>query len=123
MNNKYDAIMADEISRKMKSDVWNFQIASGVLAKKRKSAVRGLILSSSVLAAAAAAVMAVFLFGVKTDGPTAGYEQFITRQIEGTRNNIAGGKQILSDNKAEIYEVILQNDTDTMIDETLAMRL
>lgn len=115
--------MADEISRKMKSDVWNFQIASGVLAKKRKSAVRGLILSSSVLAAAAAAVIAVFLFGVKTDGPTAGYEQFITRQIEGTRNNIAGGKQILSDNKAEIYEVILQNDTDTMIDETLAMRL
>ena len=123
MNNKYDAIMADEISRKMKSDVWNFQIASGVLAKKRKSAVRGLILSSSVLAAAAAAVMAVFLFGVKTDGPTAGYEQFITHQIEGTRNNIAGGKQILSDNKVEIYEVILQNDTDTMIDETLAMRL
>ena len=122
MNNKYDAILADEISRKMKSDAWNFQIASGVLAKKRKSAVRGLILSSSVLAAAAAAVMAVFLFGVKTDGPAAGYEQFITRQIEGTRNNITGGKQILSDNKAEIYEVILQNDTDTMIDETLAMR-
>jgi len=122
MNNKYDAILADEISRKMKSDAWNFQIASGVLAKKRKSAVRGLILSSSVLAAAAAAVMAVFLFGVKTDGPAAGYEQFITRQIEGTRNNIAGGKQLLSENKAEIYEVILQNDTDTMIDETLAMR-
>ena len=123
MNDKYDVILADEISKKMKSNAWNFRIASGVLAKKRKSAVRGFILSSSILAAAAAAVMAVFLFGVKTDGPTAGYEQFITLQIEGTRNYIAGGKKILSDNKAEIYDVILQNDTDTMIDETLAMRL
>jgi hypothetical protein len=122
MNNKNATIMTDEISRRLKSDAWNFQIATGVLVKKRKSTARYLIFSSSALAAVAAVIIAVFLFAVKTDTRTGGYEQFITAQIEGTRNDIAAGTKTTSEKKKEIQEVILENDTDALIEETLAMR-
>jgi hypothetical protein len=122
MNNKNNTIMTDEISRRLKSNAWNFQIATGVLVKKRKSTGRYLIFSSSALAATAAAVIAVFLFAVKTDTLTGGYEQFITRQIEGTRDNIAAGTKRAPEKKKEIQEVILESDTDAFIEKALAMR-
>jgi len=72
MNNKNNTIMTDEISRRLKSDAWNFQIAADVLSKKRKSIAHYLIFSSSALAAAAATIVAVFFFVVKTDTHTGG---------------------------------------------------
>ncbi len=114
--------MANEISRRLKSDAWNFQIASDVLVKKRKSYARNFIFSSSVLAASAAAVIAVFLFGIKSETRTGGYEQFITQQIQGTRNVIVAGTKTAPEKKLDIQEVILENDTDALIDDTLAMR-
>ncbi len=122
MNNQNNTIMKDEISKRLESNAWNFQIATEVLAKKRKSDARYFIYGSSVLAAAAAIIVAVFLFAIKTETPNGGYEQFITRQIQGTRNNAVAAAKTAPKKKTDIQEVILENETDTLIDETLAMR-
>ena len=121
-NEQYTLRMSDEISRRLKSDAWNFQIASGVFAQKRRSNTRNLFASTFSVATAAAALIVAFLFGIKTETNMAGYERFITQQVAGTSYTIAGEKQTISEKKAGIQEVVLQNDTDTMIEETLALR-
>jgi len=120
---RYKKIMAEEIERRLRSDAWNLQIASGVLAKKTKTRKQVLYVSSFLASAAAAAVLLVFLFGIDTGRSAAGYEEFITYQIEGTMKDVAGKKEKPSvAPAAEIKEVVLHNDTDDLIDEALAMR-
>lgn len=118
----YKKIMAEEIEQRLRSDVWNLQIASGVLAKKTRTRKRVLFASSWIASAAAAVVLFVFFFGIDTGRPAAGYDQFIAYQIEGTMKDAAGKKEKLSVAPTTIHEVVLHNETDTMIDETLAMR-
>ncbi len=150
MNSKnYDEIMRDEIKMRMESDVWNYRIASGVFEKKRRSR-KLVILSSSISSLAAAAlVLVIILFGIDKP-PVAQYEEFLTKQIEGTYNDVFNtetrrktaygdyhpiSNQIigtyndvfdksvqLTKNDAVNVEILMASEIDSVIDEALTMR-
>ncbi|OHD70822.1 MAG: hypothetical protein A2W19_07830 [Spirochaetes bacterium RBG_16_49_21] len=117
---KYNTIMASEILQRLESNAWNFQIAAKVL-RKKKSTARYLILSS-LATAAAAGVVVLFLFGIGTQKDTPGYDHFIAQQIVGTGNYVQGKLQKNPETSALIHEVILQNSTDAIIDDAMAMQ-
>jgi hypothetical protein len=121
-DNKHKKIMSEKIERRLSSDAWNLQIASGVLAKKSGTRKRILYVSSFAASALAAAFLLVFIFGIDTGRRSAGYEEFITQQIEGTMKDVAGKKGKAPVTAAAMKDIVLQNDTDDMIDDALAMR-
>jgi hypothetical protein len=76
---RFKKIMSDEIGRRLGSDAWNLEVATGVMAQKKRSRMRAFYLSSFAASAAAAAFAVIFLFGINTGRHAAGYEDFITR--------------------------------------------
>jgi hypothetical protein len=121
-NKNYSDMMAEELARRLGSETWNLQMAARVL-RRRKSHVRFTLLTSlSTAAVAAAAIGVLFLFALKTETPVPDYNRFIAQQLMGTANYVQGKTRKAPQTVASIHEVILQNNTDSIIDDAMAMR-
>jgi hypothetical protein len=121
-NKNYSNMMAEEIARRLESKTWNLQTADGVLRRRKSHARFTLLTSLSTAAVAAAAIAVLFLFALKTETTAPNYNRFIAQQLMGTANYVQGKTQKIPQTVAPIHEVILQNNIDSIIDETLAMR-
>ncbi len=115
-NDRFISNMHSEIEKRLHSDSWNLEISSKVLKKKKKKNL--MIFSSSIgtFAAVAATVMFILTSGFNTGTSTNVYYSFISKQVEGTYNNVF--KKDNNNSSAEIYS----SDIDSTIDETLSMR-
>ena len=110
-------IMDREIKKRMESNSWDLSMAERVIKKRSRKRVA---YSVSIASLAAAALVLIFLlFGIKTDLDQNTYEQFISKQVNGTYMLVFNGNSGI-DAAGNIGAD--SDDIDSIIDNTLSMR-
>lgn len=134
---KAKTTMKAEIKKRLENSEWSAGIAAGVISRKKRG--RKIFISALSSISAAAVVTLFFVFGTTTDTSNLpGYESMISRQVHGTYNATFSntGKSSYSSSRentpakeaeknspvASFDDVILSDETDTVIDDALAMR-
>ncbi len=114
-NNKFDG----EIHKRENSSEWDFEIASKVLKRVKNKRVRYSISISLSSLGAAAIIMFAFLFNI-SEHTSAGYEQLIQTQLEGTY------KDVFNEQYSNVYSVnndeLEYDNIDLLIDNALSIR-
>ncbi len=147
---KHETIMKNEIDKRLKSNAWNYHIASEVIGKKRKSR-RFLLATAAFSSAIAASITLLLVFGLggRDTGDT--YGRFVMEQVGGTYNEVfqavdnkiikpESDKEIISRQVTGTYRDVfgkerdggltgnrgsdlqLAGDVDSLIDEIIATR-
>jgi hypothetical protein len=108
-----------EIKKRMASSNWDREIAMRVIESKKKSKKRVMYISSLSSLSFAALAFLVFIFGISDKNPSREniYNQFVTKEVEGTYNFI-----INNGSGQSAGEISYVNNVDNLIDETLSMR-
>ncbi|MFC1669689.1 hypothetical protein ACFL20_04800 [Spirochaetota bacterium] len=114
-------IIADETKKRLQSNSWDHEIASAILERKRKTTKR-IIYSTGTASLLAAALLFIFLFGIKNTAKKSNYHQFITNQIEGTYNVVFNNVPMDSDKTLKKRDPLFLEDIDAIIDQTLETR-
>ena len=120
--NKLKERLDFEINKRMDSRNWDLDIASKVIQSKNRSRKKAIYISSISSFSFAALMIIFFIFGLTTTRLHENlYEQFITKQIEGTYTTVTGkdAKNLVAGNNSDL---IFTGEIDTIIDETLNMR-
>ena len=112
-----EKLMKSEIKKRIESSEWDIGIAAAVLKKKRRKKIAYSVSFSSL--AAAALVLIVLLFGIYSDPYQDTYDSFISNQVNGTYKLVFNGNSGIDSNNDNM---LLSNDIDNMIDNTLSMR-
>lgn len=112
INNNVQEIMDNEIKKRLDNKNWNLEIAQKV--NERKSAEKSKVIKGAftVTLAAAASIIALFLFQFIKMNSIDTYNQYINKQVEGTYSYVFG--------KAEDNDDM--DDVDLLIEDTMDSR-
>lgn len=112
INNNVQQIMNDEIKKRLESKDWNLDIARKVLEKKNTEKSRIIKGTFTVTLAAAASIIALFLFQLIKVNNVETYDQYINKQVEGTYSYVFGKTEDSDD----------MDDVESLIDDAMDSR-
>ena len=112
INDNTQEIMNDEIKKRLESTNWNLEIAQKVHEKKNAAKTKVITGAFTVSLAAAASIIALFLFQFINSNNIDTYDQYIDSQVEGTYTYVFGDRE----NRDDIDEV------DMLIEDSMDSR-
>ncbi len=111
----------DEIQKRVKSNSWNFEIATRVIESKKRNRKRALYLTAVSSFSFAAIAVIFFIFGINSQPQKNIYEQFITKQVNGTYQLVVDKNDKLT-SSGSATDLVFTDEIDSIIDNTLSMR-
>jgi len=120
-DNKLVQRLDSEIGKRLESTNWNLDMAHKVIGARKKSRKKVIYISSMSSFSFAALMIIFFVFGISTVPQENIYEQFITKQVQGTYSTITGEdtNNLVAGNN---LDVVFTGEIDSVIDDTLSMR-
>ena len=115
VNDNKQEIMNDEIKKRLESKNWNLEIAQKVHEKKNAAKSKIITGAFTVTLAAAASIIALFLFQFIKLNNIDTYDQYIDTQVEGTYSYVFGNTEN-TENADDI------DDVDILIEDTMDSR-
>jgi len=124
MKTMHEKLFDDRIASRLKSDEWDLGIA-GAVNRRRRSRKIGFAAAGTISSLALAAMLAIAVLPGLWGGAGAGGDlnYFVNAQVAGTWNTVFTGAGQAVESDASVVDPGYEDDIDTFIDDTLAMRL